>query len=84
MPAYVKLGRRADVERLLNAPRNAHPYRQALNYAALGDKERTFEALSRAAAAAPQRTAAILAYPEMSLLRGDPRFDQLRKRFNLR
>jgi drug/metabolite transporter (DMT)-like permease len=43
-----------------------------------------FEALSRAAAAAPVRTAAILAFPEMSLLRGDPRLDQLRKRFNLR
>ena len=84
MPAYVKLGRRADVDRLLNLPRNAHPYRQALNYAALGDKERTFEALSRAAVVAPQRTAAVLAYPEMSLLRGDPRLDQLRKRFNLR
>ena len=84
MPAYVKLGRRADVDRLLNLPRNAHPYRQALNYAALGDKERTFEALSRAAVVAPQRTAAVLAYPEMSLLRGDARLDQLRKRFNLR
>ena len=84
MPAYVKLGRRADVDRLLNLPRNAHPYRQALNYAALGDKERTFEALSRAAVVAPQRTAAVLAYPEMALLRGDPRLDQLRKRFNLR
>ena len=84
MPAYIKLGRRADVDRLLALPRNAHPYRQALNYAALGDKERTFEALSRAALAAPVRTAAVLAYPEMSLLRGDPRLDQLRKRFNLR
>ena len=84
MPAYVKLGRRADVDRVLNLPRNAHPYRQALNYAALGDKERTFEALSRAAVVAPQRTAAVLAYPEMALLRGDPRLDQLRKRFNLR
>jgi serine/threonine-protein kinase len=84
MPAYVKQGRRADVDRLLNLPRNAHPYRQALNYAALGDKERTFEALSRAAVVAPVRTAAVLAYPEMSLLRGDPRLDQLRKRFNLR
>ncbi|HJR61876.1 MAG TPA: protein kinase [Vicinamibacterales bacterium] len=84
MPAYVKLGRRADVDRLLNLPRNANPYRQALNYAALGDKERTFEALSRAAAVEPLRTAAVLAYPEMSLLRGDPRLDQLRKRFSLR
>ncbi len=84
MPAYVKLGRRADVDRLLSQPKNAHPYRQALNYAALGDKDRTFEALSRAADIAPVRTAAVLAYPEMSLLRGDPRLDQLRKRFNLR
>jgi len=84
MPAYVKQGRRADVDRLLSLPRNANPYRQALNYAALGDKERTFEALSRAAVAAPHRTAAVLAYPEMSLLRGDARLDQLRKRFNLR
>jgi Tfp pilus assembly protein PilF len=84
MPAYVKQGRRADVDRLLNLPRNAHSYRQALNYAALGDKERTFEALSRAAVDVPVRTAAILAFPEMSLLRGDPRLDQLRKRFNLR
>ena len=84
MPAYVKQGRRADVDRLLNLPRNAHPYRQALSYAALGDKERTFEALSRAAVVVPQRTAAVLAYPEMSLLRGDPRLDQLRKKFNLR
>jgi hypothetical protein len=56
----------------------------ALNYAALGDKECTFEALSRAAVVAPQRTAAVLAYPERSLLRGDTRLDQLRKRFNLR
>jgi serine/threonine-protein kinase len=84
MPAYVKQGRRADVDRLLNLPRNAHPYRQALNYAALGDKERTFEVLSRAAVVAPLRTAAVLAYPEMSLLRGDPRLDQIRQRFNLR
>jgi serine/threonine-protein kinase len=84
MPAYVKQGRRADVDRLLNLSQNAHPYRQALNYAALGDKERTFEALSRAAVDVPVRTAAILVFPEMSLLRGDPRLDQLRKRFNLR
>jgi Tfp pilus assembly protein PilF len=83
MPAYVKLRRHADVNRLLHLPRNAHPYRQALNYAALGDKERTFEALSRAAVATPLRTAAVLAYPEMALLRGDPRLDALQKRFNL-
>jgi hypothetical protein len=82
--AYVQLGRRADVDRLLSLPRNAHPYRQALNYAALGDKERTIEALYRAADEAPVRTAAVLAYPEMAFLRGDPRLEKLRERFNLR
>jgi serine/threonine-protein kinase len=84
MPAYVSVGRRSDVERLLANPRNAHPYRQALNYAALGDKDRTFDALSRAADVAPLRTAAVLAYPEMALLRGDARLEPLRRRLNLR
>lgn len=84
MPAYVKQGRRADVDRLLALPRNAHPYRQALNYAALGDKERTFEALDRAADEVPQRIVAVLVYPEMALLHGDARLERLRQRFNLR
>ena len=83
MPAYVKLGRRTDVDRLLTLPWNAHPYRQALNYAALGDRERTIQALYRAADVAPQRTAAVLAYPEMALVRGDARLERLRERFHL-
>jgi hypothetical protein len=60
--------------------RNEHPYRQAIIYAALGDKDRTFEALNRAADLAPHRTAAILFYPEMALLRGDPRLDALKRK----
>jgi TolB-like protein/Flp pilus assembly protein TadD len=92
--AYVRAGRHAEVERIVREPprrwpgmraehQNEHPYRQALIYAALSDKDRTFEALNRAAAVLPHRTALLLVYPEMALLRGDPRLDALRKKLNL-
>ena len=81
---YVMAGRRLDMDRLVEAHRNEHPYRQAIIYAALGDKDRTFEALNRAAELAPHRTTFTLACPEMALLRGDPRLDGLRKKLNLR
>ncbi|HJZ76797.1 MAG TPA: tetratricopeptide repeat protein, partial [Vicinamibacterales bacterium] len=83
-PAYVMAGRRKDVDRLIAAHKNEHPYRQALIYAALGDKNRTFAALNRAVDLVPHRVAFTLVCPEMRLLRGDPRLDALRKRLNLR
>ena len=83
-PAYVMTGRRTDVDRLVEAHRNEHPYRQALIYAAIDDKDRTFEALYRAADLVPHRTASLLADPLMALLRGDPRLAELRTRLNLR
>ena len=76
-------GRHADVDRLVEAHKNEHPYRQAIVYAALGDKDRTFEALNRAVHILPHRTASLLVYPEMALLRGDPRLDALRKKLKL-
>jgi tetratricopeptide (TPR) repeat protein len=82
-PAYVRAGRRAEMERLIAAHRSEHPYRQALIYAALGDKDRTFEALNGAVDLAPHRTAQMLVYPEMALLGGDARLDALRTRLNL-
>jgi tetratricopeptide (TPR) repeat protein len=82
-PAYVILGRRAEVERMVEAHENEHPYRQTLVYAALGDKDRTFEALNRAIDLMPQRTALLLTHPEMAFLGGDPRLDALRKRLKL-
>jgi len=81
--AYVRAGRQADLDRLVDAHRNELPYRQALLYSALGDVDRTFEALDRAVDSAPHRTAQMLVYPEMALLRGDPRLDALRERLNL-
>jgi serine/threonine protein kinase/tetratricopeptide (TPR) repeat protein len=81
--AYVLSGRTADVERLVAADRDGHPYRQALMFAALGDKDRTFAALTAAAGLTPGRTALSLSCPEMALLRGDPRLATLRQRLNL-
>ena len=79
--AYVLAGRRAEVERLAAA--HDHPFRLAVIYAALGDKDRAFEALDRAAVTVPQRVGLLLRDPEMAALRGDPRFDAVRKKLGL-
>ena len=79
--AYVLAGRRAEVERL--AATHDHPFRLAVIYAALGDKDRAFEALDRAAVRVPQRVGLLLRDPEMAALRGDPRFDAIRKKLGL-
>ena len=80
--AYIKAGRRADAERL--AIENAqYPYRAAIIYAALGDRDRAFEALDRTAEREPQRVPLLLTWPEMAPLRDDPRFTVIRKRFGL-
>jgi TolB-like protein/Tfp pilus assembly protein PilF len=81
--AYVMSGRRAEAIRLAEAHRNEEPYRQALIYAALGDKDRTFEALDKAADSRPNRTAVLLVLPEMRLLRGDARLAALKRKLNL-
>ena len=80
--AYIKAGRRADAERL--AIENAqYPYRAAIIFAALGDRDRAFEALERTAEREPQRVPLLLTWPEMAPLRDDPRFAAVRKRFGL-
>jgi serine/threonine-protein kinase len=79
--AYVRSGDRATVERF--AREHREPYRLALIHAALGNKDRTFEELNRAAALVPHRVVPLLVYPEMRLLRGDPRLAALRKQLRL-
>jgi serine/threonine-protein kinase len=79
--AYVMSGRRAEVERM--AASHDHPFRLAVIYAALGDKDRTFAFLDQAIETVPHRVSWILANPEMALLRGDPRLPAIRKRLNL-
>ena len=80
--AYIRAGRRADAEKL--AAENAqYPYRAAIIYAALGERDRAFEALARTAEREPQRVPLLLTWPEMARVRDDPRFAAVRKRFAL-
>jgi serine/threonine-protein kinase len=79
--AYVRAGRRAEVERMLLAHTSA--YRQAIIYTALGDHDRALDALDRAAVEAPHRVVRLLQYPELAELRDDPRFAAIRARFGL-
>ncbi len=79
--AYVIAGRRADVEKMAAA--HDHPYRLAIIYAALGDKDRALQALDRAADIVPHRVALLVRDPEMAPLRGDPRFAAVRRKLGL-
>jgi tetratricopeptide (TPR) repeat protein len=80
--AYAIAGRRAEAEELLK--RNAGvPQRQALIYAGLGDKDRVFAAVESLAALNPRRAGSYLTYPELALLRGDPRVAELRRKLGL-
>ena len=63
-------GRRAEVEQWVAA--HDEPYRLALIHAALGNRDRTFEALNSAAEIVPHRVVPLCLYPEMRWLRGDP------------
>ena len=79
--AYVMAGRRAEVEYWATV--HDEPYRLALIHAALGNRDRTFEELDRAAGIVPHRVVPLLSYPEMRLLRGDPRLAALRKKLGV-
>jgi TolB-like protein len=78
---YVRTGQRAAAEKLVAVMGN--PYTEAIVYAVMVDKERTFGALERVANSAPQRLGRLLMSPEMRVLRGDPRVVALRKKFGL-
>jgi serine/threonine-protein kinase len=82
--ALMRLGRRQEVDQLAAAAvRAGRPYHETIIYAALGDLDRAFEALDRAAVAEPQRIPIALTYPELAVLRGDPRLAAFRQRFGL-
>jgi eukaryotic-like serine/threonine-protein kinase len=80
--AYVLAGRRPDAERLAAANRG-YPFREAIIHAALGNRDRSFEALERMRVSEPQRLPIVLVQPEMAGLRGDPRFETLRRKLKL-
>jgi TolB-like protein len=81
--ALGRAGRRAEAEKLEAETPSVNPFNHALIFAGLGDKDKTFEALERAAAGGPFRIGRALSWPELSLLRGDPRVKALRKKVGL-
>ncbi len=80
--AYAGAARRDDAEELA-ADSSSNPLIQANIFVCLGDKDRTFEALDRAAVAGPIRIGWILNEQKFALLRGDPRLKALRKKVGL-
>jgi TolB-like protein len=79
--AYARSGRREEAEKMAAASQYANE--QALIFAGLGDKDRTLEALDRMAVLGAQRIGLYLNYPELALLRGDPRLKTFRKKVGL-
>jgi hypothetical protein len=49
----------------------------------LGDKERTLQAMEGSTAAGPFRVGRALAWPELALIRAEPRIKTLRKKVGL-
>jgi Flp pilus assembly protein TadD len=79
--ALGRAGRRDEAEKLVAGATN--PFTQALIFAGLGDKERTLEALDRMTVLGPFRIGRALTFPELDLIRGDPRVKALRKKVGL-
>jgi serine/threonine-protein kinase len=79
--AYVTAGRFEEAQKV--APTKGSPNSETIYYAALGDMDRAFDALERAAIREPQRVPLLLTWPETSALRADPRLAAFRKRFGL-
>jgi TolB-like protein/Tfp pilus assembly protein PilF len=80
--AYARARRREEAEKLA-ADSSLNPFNQAQTFACLGDKDRSFEALDRAAAAGPVRMGRMLTFQGYSLLHGDLRLQALRKKVGL-
>jgi TolB-like protein len=80
--ALGRAGRRDEAEKLA-AGSATNPFTQALIFAGLGDKERTLEALDRMTVLGPVRFGRDLNFPELDLIRGDPRLKALRKKVGL-
>jgi TolB-like protein len=76
--ALGRAARRDEAEKL--AAGTTEPTAQALTFAGLGDKER---ALDRMTALGPVRVGRSLTWPELDLIRGDPRLRAIRKKVGL-
>jgi tetratricopeptide (TPR) repeat protein len=79
--AYARAGRRQDAERI--AAVTPRPGSKVLIFAALRDKDRTFNSLDQMVPMGATRVGRELIGPEFAFLRGDPRLEMLRKRLRL-
>jgi TolB-like protein len=79
--ALARAGRREEAEKL--AAGTTNPFTQALIFAGLGDHERTLEALDHMTVLGAVRIGRVLTFPELDLIRGDPRLKALRRKVGL-
>jgi TolB-like protein len=79
--ALGRAGGRDEAEKLAAGTKD--PFTLALIFAGLGDKERTLEALDRLTVFGPIKVGRILTFPELDLIRGDPRVRAIRKKVGL-
>lgn len=79
--AYGRAGRRKEANKL--AAISPGVSQQVLIYAGLMDKDRTLQALDRMTELGPVRVGRTLTFPELSLIRGDPRVAALRRKVGL-
>ena len=79
--AYARAGRRQDAERI--AAVTPRPASKLLIFAALHDKDRTFEFLNQMLPMGATRVGRELIAPELAFLHGDPRLNLLRKSLGL-
>lgn len=78
--ACARTGRREEAEKMAIG---TNPFNQAVIFVGLGDKERALEAMERSDAAGPFRVSRQLTWPELAIIRGDPRMKALRNKVGL-
>jgi TolB-like protein/DNA-binding winged helix-turn-helix (wHTH) protein/Flp pilus assembly protein TadD len=81
--AYASIGRRREAEQLAAEQDPAAVRHQALIYAGLGEKDRVLEALEKLAATHDQIVDIYPFFPELALMRDDPRMKEFRHQRNL-
>jgi TolB-like protein len=80
--ALARAGHREEAIKLLSVHPD-RPNQQVLIYAGLGDHDHVFESLDRMLVIKDQRVRIYLTFPELSLIRGDPRLMHFRKKAGL-